>query len=148
MYIQITNAICIHQKLLFYSLFFLSLPPNWYQFKKWHLQINIRLFWTRKKWKSPVNVKNLHTYIKYILNHVWNHTLSLFSDLFRENWKKMPACNQKKEFNLRIYFQFTPVSKTIQDNFLKMGANLKYLSRLNHLYRNNQLWKSGFFLID
>ena len=43
---------------------------------------------------------------------------------------------------------FTPISKTIEHSFLKMGANLKYLLRLNHLYRNNQLWKSGFFLID
>ena len=88
--------VLIHQKLLFYSLFFLNLPPNWYQFKKWHLQINIRLFWTRKKWKSLINVKNLHTYIKYILNHVWNHILSLFSELFRENCKKcLPAIRKR-----------------------------------------------------
>ena len=58
----------------------------------------------------------------------------------------MPACNQKKEFNLRIYFQFTPVSKTIQHNFLKMGANLKYFSRLNHLYPLENIMKLNAYM--
>ena len=136
MYIQITNAICIHQKLLFTVYFFLSLPPNWYQFKKWHLQINFRLFWTRKKWKPLINVKNLHTCIKHILKHVWNHIFSLFSELFRENWKKCLPAIRKRGFISEFIFNlvpFTPISKTIEHSFLKMGANLKYLLRLNHL---------------
>ena len=44
-----------------------------------------------------------------ILKHVWNHIFSLFSELFGENWKKMPTCNQKKGLNLTIYFQFGPI---------------------------------------
>ena len=105
-----SQMLYVYIRNFFFTVYFFLVchQADMYQFKKGHLQINFRLFWTRKKWRTLIIVKYSHIYIKHILKHVWNHIFSLFSELFRENWKKMPACNQKKGLNLRIYFQFTP----------------------------------------